>query len=92
MKKKMKKRTKESVKDPKCLEALGPVTRMSIVSRVGCGKKHKVYYFDKGSWRCKSFRVCRSSRSDNNVYFTRQECQTTCLKPSDPIFEQNTKI
>ena len=87
MKKKMKKRTKESVKDPKCLVKMGGKRRGGR----GCWQKKWVYTFDKKSLRCKKIELCYFY-PQNNFYETRQECQRTCLKPSDPIFENNTKI
>ena len=89
MKKKMKKRTKESVKDPKCLVDMGWHTlnwRKSCKRNLG-----KVYTFDTRSLRCKSVILCHF-RPEKNVYDSRQECQRTCLKPNDPIFKENTKI
>ena len=94
MKKKRKKRTKESVKDPKCLVDMGPHKSNSRVQfkihDIACmnhGRGEKAYTFDKRSLRCKIVRLCHF-RPENNVYDTRQECQRTCLKPNDPVFEE----
>ena len=90
MKKKMKKRTKESVKDPKCLVDMGPHKRHYKRACMNHNRGEKAYTFDKRTLRCKIVRLCHF-RPENNVYDTRKECQRTCLKPNDPIFDENTK-
>lgn len=74
-------RTKESVKDPKCL-----VKMLSYHNPKHYVRPVRVYTFDSKSLKCKIVFNVRSPK--NNYYETRQECQLTCLKQSDPVFDR----